>query len=1036
MIINWLVFSDLHFQFKNFSTKVLRDKLAEYVKTTPQADFVLITGDCLHQVKKDTDIDDTVDYIHELASNCGCGRSNIYITPGNHDLIREDFRLHDLNFYTGLDYSTGEKVHECKPIDQRAHKALFDPENFSKFFGLYTGVVGKQYGAVHQLYENDQYRILNINTCILSGGYYKGSDPKKKDLHLDEGNLSVLDEKLYEELGKIKEDNKLNIAMMHHGVEYFRKEERATFQHLIEDRHIDLVFTGHSHQIGVYTYNENEHKIQQFTCGAPISDSYSEPSFFHCSFDTDSKELICKMHSYYQKIDRWDVASNELREFHNGIYSFVPWRFKKTKQEHKKEQLYHSSLGIGTKTTHFNEFGIVDALPLRGFISLRNRLIQEAKGNVILAGQSLENAFDIRKDSESIVDSIKNNKKITNLDVFLTDPIMFDSSINAYEGDTPISRIDSTMHTILYDIAESLTENQSINIYFIPLVQLDHMVFVNDTLLLRHTLLWTNDNHYKATPLVCRNIDKEGISESVIKSSMYNVYYEYINKLKEESIIIEIQQKGDKREKETLAKIRHRQWRERLYILRKTNKLKGKIEMHKLYRKQLISDLHSSWDPRYRTFSSEINWADDSETSSFNIGQNTRIQNHVDLYNPTNLLNDSTQKLLLPYVRETERLLNEMVQKYDNEAIARIYPSLDIGVPNNVLRLAGGFATGMLVVWKCGTPIVPIDTTVNVCSSSYYQFDPAALKGTPIKDFFNEAKINSIINDGSKKEGLAFSFNTGNHFLLLCKNKATDMYYLVLHSSAKQFKDTYLGLYPKPNNWYAGYIKTYRDKKSNRYIRYLKDAEAEQFIGIARMLNRENEDIHNWFARKFCDEIHFTKHKTYHHYGMPTDYSIAIGTYVIDEKDIVPIFSKEGYPICMFRPNKNMWSIELEGKTKYIVPHGWGQNIHYQYFEKLSSDEDLAKCSLDIANNKLVLRNANNQIMKEFELTYSNRFSEDMVEVRNLWERNDTTVNMLMYRNYLSGTIEEVLEPVALFSKNNESVKYYEEENGEPLIFS
>ena len=172
-------------------------------------------------------------------------------------------------------------------------------------------------------------------------------------------------------------------------------------------------------------------------------------------------------------------------------------------------------------------------------------------------------------------------------------------------------------------------------------------------------------------------------------------------------------------------------------------------------------------------------------------------------------------------------------------------------MPNNILRLAGGFATGMLVVWKCGTPIVPVDTTVNVCSSSYYEFDPISLHGISIKEFFNENKINEIINKGSKSEGLAFSFNTGNHFLLLCKGKKNGMFYLVLHSSAKQFKDTFLGLYPKPHNWYSGYVKTYEDKSSNRYIRYLKDNEAKQFIAIARMLNRENEDIHNWFATQF-----------------------------------------------------------------------------------------------------------------------------------------------------------------------------------------
>lgn len=1022
MIVNWLVFSDLHFQFDDSKSEIARTRLLESIGEEPVG-FILIAGDCFHKYNNKLQVKKTGDFIHSIVSSSACGRSNVYITPGNHDLSRTELRLSSLRYYTGINYNTGEKEEEPREVTDEAHHVLFSEQYFSGFFKLYKNVVGKQYGAVHQLYEFDKYRILNINTCVLSGGYYKGRDEKKKDLHLDEGNLSVVDKKLIEEANRIPDDDKLNIAFMHHGVEYFREKEQSKFQQLMEDSHIDIIFTGHSHKIGVYTYDNAKRNIQEFTCGAPIVDSYSEPSFFKCTFDTDSKMFTCELHSYSDS-GNWEVLNtSSVRKFEKGIYKFVPDRFLDKKKSRGVSSTSHKTLYKDAINEHFNKFGIMDALPMREFIALRNKLIQQAEGNVILAGQSLENAFDIRKDSESIVESIKSNKKIKNLDVFLTDPIMYDSSTETYEGDTPISRIDSTMHTILYDIAYSLEKDQSINIYFIPLVQLDHMVFVNDMLLLRHTLLWTNNNHYKATPLVCKNMDDAGVSESIVKSSMYNVYTEYINKLKEESMVIDIQEKGYDRQKETLAKIRHRQWRHRLYVLRKSNQLKGKITMHKLYRTQLISDLHSSWDPRFRTFSSEINWADKSETSSFNVGQNTLISTHEDLYLPENLLNDSTQKLILPYVKETEHLLNELVRKYDKEAFAKIYPSLDIGVPNNILRLAGGFATGMLAVWKCGTPIVPIDTTVNVCSSSYYQFDPAALRGTSIKDFFNEEKINNIINEGSKKEGLAFSFNTGNHFLLLCRGKKNNMYYLVLHSSAKQFKDTYLGLYPKPKNWYSGYVKTYTDSNSNRYIRYLKDSEAKQFISIARMLNRENEDIHNWFASKFCKGIHFTQKRTYHHYGMPTDYSIAIGTYVIDDEDIVPIFSREGYPIWLFKPDERMWSIELEGKRKYIVPHGWGQHIRYDYFQELSNDTELASCKFDIANGNLLLKNEEGETIKEFVPDYANRFSENMVEVRTLWDDKD--VNMLKYKHYLSGTIEEILEPVALFSKNYEKVKYY-----------
>lgn len=334
----------------------------------------------------------------------------------------------------------------------------------------------------------------------------------------------------------------------------------------------------------------------------------------------------------------------------------------------------------------------------------------------------------------------------------------------------------------------------------------------------------------------------------------------------------------------------------------------------------------------------------------------------------------------------------------------------------------------MLVVWKSGTPVVPVDTTVNVCSSSYYEFDESALKGRKVSDFFNQAIIQDIINKGSVEEGLAFSFNTGNHFILLSKSRNTGHYFLVLHSSAKQYKDTYLGLYPKPHNWYSNLIKTYQEKESDRYIHYLKDDEALRFISIARSLNEQNRDIHNWFASEIFGDIKPIQQKTYHHYGMPTDYSIAIGTYVVDERDVVPIFSREGYPIFLFRPSSNMWSIVLEGKTKYIIPHGWGQELRYDYFAKQIQKEDFKNGKLSIKNGKFVLSNSQHGYYeKKFDIDYSARFNKKQVGVRDLYKTDKFDgKNIFGDTPYIKGTIEDILDPVALFSSDTEGkVKYY-----------
>lgn len=176
------------------------------------------------------------------------------------------------------------------------------------------------------------------------------------------------------------------------------------------------------------------------------------------------------------------------------------------------------------------------------------------------------------------------------------------------------------------------------------------------------------------------------------------------------------------------------------------------------------------------------------------------------------------------------------------------------------------------------------------------------------------------------------------------------------------------------------------------------------------------------------DNISFEYNILGSNYGMPTDYSIAIGTYVVDERDVVPIFSREGYPIFLFRPSSNMWSIVLEGKTKYIIPHGWGQELRYDYFAKQIQKEDFKNGKLSIKNGKFVLSNSQHGYYeKKFDIDYSARFNKKQVGVRDLYKTDKFDgKNIFGDTPYIKGTIEEILDPVALFSSDTEgAVKYY-----------
>ena len=511
MIVKWLDFSDLHFEYTNVDTVNIRDNLLSTISDKElDADFILMCGDFFYQGKTDESrIKACGDYIHKIISSAGCDKSSVYMTPGNHDLVRSNERNHLLSYYTNINYETGKKKTEVEhELDANAFKNLNNgsPDSFLGYAKLYKKITGKVFKGNHECIEKDSYRILNINTSILAGSAY------------DEGNLSVYCGPLLEECKKIKNDDKINIAFMHHGVEFLKKTERRKFEQLMESHYIDIVFSGHSHDIGIRTYDHTGNRMRQFTCGGPLKDGYNKPSFYYCIYDSDTHELKCYLYSYNDEIQDRNLANKE-RAFKDGKCSFILPRFQKKSKYFDTTRDRELDGRKNLQDDYLKQFGIVAALPLKEFIRKRNVMIQNAKGNIILAGQSLENAFDIREDNESIVNSIKHNKNIKNIDIFLTDPIMFDSATEVEVGDTPISRIGTTMHTILYDIYKELEKDQSINIYFIPLVQLDHMVFVDDLLLLRHTLLWTNDSHYKATPLICKRIDKNSTLDRIIVNS-------------------------------------------------------------------------------------------------------------------------------------------------------------------------------------------------------------------------------------------------------------------------------------------------------------------------------------------------------------------------------------------------------------------------------------------------------------------------------------------------------------------------------------
>lgn len=618
-------------------------------------------------------------------------------------------------------------------------------------------------------------------------------------------------------------------------------------------------------------------------------------------------------------------------------------------------------------------------VPFECYYTLRKSLIDNACGTLYIAGETLTDAFSVAYNtrSMSIIENLVraiNEKRVDRIRIYIVDPSVFKDNIDV----EPLEMLRTAINNIIVQLQRPLDLNHcKMEIYFVPFLDIDHAVISDRYMLFRSTKLWTNQRDYKGSIMIYNDyiLPSEEKNEN---RGEYFVHKKYLDTLAQNSVEINTAVQyptGDGILKDMQI---HGEVRNAVFHL-KQNK-NTSIDLYKLYDSQLYHYAISSFM---------------IDRSRFTFNFNKMFESKKDLFDAQNLLGDRTQRVLLPYISETEELLNKVVKRYDKrpESGAVIIPSLDLGYPNNVMRLAGGFATGMLIDWECGTPIVPIDATVNVCSSSVFKIKP---NSKMLKDF--ERAVEDACNIAVKNCGYSFSFSSGNHFLMLALDERNE-YYLVLHSSAKELKESYLGLYPKEENWYSGKVKQFNGH--NRYIRYIKGDEAKYFIQTAHHIEKYNEEIHRWLSIYFNGGNTPEESIIKHHYYMPTDSSIAIGTFVEHPGEVVPLFSDVGKPVYLFRIAEDNWTYNLGGNkgSVCIVPHGWGQQI--ENVGKIINEGSKLKFACDdgniVAYNNVSTERIDEQLCKR---------------IRDLENGEDF---LKKGKKFLKGSIEKTLTPHFLY---------------------
>ena len=304
--MKWLHISDIHFNYCNYSTKKMRDKIIESIKKIYKDiifDCVFITGDIAFKGGAYTK--EVTNFIQSIAKNGLVNKENIFIIPGNHDLKRSTLRERVINDIV----KSNNQTKELEKIDKDSMDVLQKGQD--GFWKFYKKITGNAYNKknIHFIDKRDKFNIININTCLLCG--------RKRE----EGELSIFIDKLYDVVHNNLEKDKVNIAIGHHSIECFCQEERNKIVNTLVDAGVDLYLCGHSHKPKISIDNNNDRDFYVVVAGAGVVDDYATPTYLIGS--VEDRKCTITYYSWDNQDEVWSKETKGLgRKVKDGVCNF------------------------------------------------------------------------------------------------------------------------------------------------------------------------------------------------------------------------------------------------------------------------------------------------------------------------------------------------------------------------------------------------------------------------------------------------------------------------------------------------------------------------------------------------------------------------------------------------------------------------------------------------------------------------------------------------------------------------------------------
>ncbi|MGN0245177.1 MAG: metallophosphoesterase [Lachnospiraceae bacterium] len=320
-VFSWIQLSDIHMRTnnENMDATQMKEKLPDYIRKLGDTyDAIILTGDYRYAPDKEKNPQKVADYISRCADSAGIkDKSRIVMVPGNHDLDKDLIR---------------ELVTSSISKSYKPENGNIEEEYMKQLKGSYSF-----YDELRKVLElpecdfiNNPHRIipfasvnlLLLNTTVTANGGLP-----------DYQKMIIATSYLHSSMNKV-EKSKPIIAVGHHGLEWWKPEEKKYCEKYFDNEKILLYLCGHSHENWIGSYGEQGGK--QVNVGCLVGENNQVDVGFAIGTLFDDGSVNIDYHKWDKRQQTWGQDTIYSR---NKLVIYPDECLKKREQSEPKEKI-------------------------------------------------------------------------------------------------------------------------------------------------------------------------------------------------------------------------------------------------------------------------------------------------------------------------------------------------------------------------------------------------------------------------------------------------------------------------------------------------------------------------------------------------------------------------------------------------------------------------------------------------------------------------------------------------------------------------